>query len=422
MSMNSLLALPQWRIGQVLLPEHFKGLESALTCDAAIRSSTAGLPASGLLRLEWNAPAPEHGILWVNALTAILQDGLLLDVPGNAELAAPLDLKLPGRSELAVFAHVFTEEATDSLDPLAPTPKEVPRRYHRVRLSTEGSVPGSRGRICLGEFALDDEGVFRLAKKTVPPLLRLDSTPYLQAELQQVRSEIMEFEALLDDAAATALSRGESLMAVQRTRIEARKLVALLDDALGGVHHHPYIVFSALRAFAVELCILDDAAMPWRPPSYDHNEPRRCFDLVFAEITNKLRAPPPESPCVSFELENGRWLVTIPPEAAAARELFIAVRQLKTIERNPLEGLRLASPERLRHVREHVLRGVRTVHLDKAPFRHAFGPAVDFYRIVGPALGEESREWSHVMHERALAFYHEPRFDGQRFLLCWRPR
>ena len=420
--MTSLLARPHWRIGQVLLPEHFKGLETALASDAALRASTAGLPASGLMRLDWNGPAPDHGILWVNALTAIFADGLLVDVPGNAALAAPLDLKLPGRPMVTVYAHVFSEEDASASESLESPSKAVPRRYYQVRLSTEASVSASLGRICLGEFVQGDDGAFELSKKTVPPLLRLESTPYLQDELRQVRNEIAEFESVLDESAATALSRGESLLAVQRARIEARKLVALLDDTAGGVPHHPYTVFAALRAFAVELCILDDSAVPWRPPGYEHNDPRRCFDAVFAEITNKLRAPPPESPCVSFELENGRWIATLSAEASAAQELFIAVRKLRTVERNPLEGVRLASPERLRHVRERVLRGVRTVYLDKPPFRHAFGPAVDFYRIVSPLLGEESPEWAHVVHERALAFYHEPRFEGYRFLLCWRPR
>lgn len=420
--MTSLLARPQWRIGQVLLPEHFKGLESALTSDAAIRASTAGLPPNGLLRLDWNGPVPEHGILWVTALTVILPGGLVVDVPGNATLAAPLDLKLPGRPRVAVYAHVFAEEELTVSEALEPASTAVPRRYHQVRLSTEGSATASQGRICLGEFLQGDDGAFRLQKKTIPPLLRLDSTPYLQDELTQVRNEILEFESILDESAAAALSRGESLMAVQRTRIEARKLVALLSDTAGGVLHHPYVIFAALRCFAIELCVLDDTAMPWRPPAYDHNDQRRCFDLLFAEITNKLRAPPPESPCVPFELENGRWLVSIPPDAAAAQELFIAVRKLRAGEQNPLEGVRLASPERLRHVRERVLRGVRMVHLDKPPFRHAFGAAVDFYRVVSPVIGEESPEWAHVAHERALAFYHEPRFENYRFLLCWRSK
>jgi type VI secretion system protein ImpJ len=420
--MTSLLARPQWRIGQVLLPDHFKGLENALTADAAIRSSTSGLPASGLLRLSWNGPAPEHGILWVTELTAVLTDGLIVDVPGNAKLAAPLDLKLPGRPQVLVYAHVFADEDSGPIEALEAASRDTPRRYYQIRLSTEGTAPASSGRVCLGEFLQGDDGVFRLQKRAIPPLLRLDSTPYLRDELVQVRNEILEFESVLDEAAATALSRGESLLAVQRTRIEARKLVALLDDAAGGVHHHPYVVFAALRSFAVELCILDGSAMPWQPPAYDHQDQQSCFGQVFAEIASKLRAPPPESPCVPFELENGRWIVSIPPDAAAAEELFIAVRKLRASERNPLEGVRLASPERLRHVREHVLRGVRTAHLEKLPFRHAFGSAVDFYRVVSPVIGEESPEWAHVVHERALAFYNEPRLEGCRFLLCWRPR
>lgn len=420
--MTSLLARPKWKIGQVLLPQHFKALEDALTADAAIRSSTAGLPMTGLLRLEWNGPAPEQGVLWVKALTAILPDGLLVDVPGNARLAAPLDLNRPGRPEVVVFAHVIRDEETAGAETLESTPKEVPRRFFQVRLSTEGSLAQSQGRVCLGQFVAGDDGAWRLSKKLVPPLLRLDSTPYFEDELVRVRAQIAKFEAVLDDAAAGALSRGESLLAIQRARIEARKVIALLDDMSGDVHHHPYVVFAALRAFAAELCVLDEAAAPWQPPPYSHHEQRRCFDLVFAEIANKLRAPPPESPCAPFELDNGRWVVSIPADAFAARELFIAVRKSRAVEHDPLEGVRFASPERLRHVREHVLRGVRTEYLERAPFRHAFGPAVDFYRIVTPGPGEASPEWAHVLNERALAFFHEPRLDGKRFLLCWRPR
>ena len=420
--MTPILAKPKWRIGQVLLPDHFTALEQALIADAQLRSSCSGLPSSGLLRLEWSGPAPEGGVLWLSALTAVLPDGMLLDVPGNAQLISPLDLKLSGRPQVVVYAHVLTEEEPGGEDSSEPSPKEVPRHYYRVKLSSDGSLPGSRGRICLGEFLLGDDGVFRLSKKLVPPLLRLDSTPYLQDELEQVRREVAEFEAVLEDAALTALARGESLMAMQRTRIEARKLIAALDDVAGGVHHHPYVVYSWLRSFAVELCVLDDSAGPWQPPAYQHNEPRRCFDAVFAEITNKLRAPPRDSPCLPFELENGRWIAAIPAEAAALPELFIAVRKLRVSERDPLEGVRLASPERLRHVRERVLRGVRLAYLERPPFRHAFGPAVDFYRIISPVPGEENQEWAHVMHERAIAFYNEPRFEGHRILLCWRPR
>ncbi|HKO53053.1 MAG TPA: type VI secretion system baseplate subunit TssK [Polyangiaceae bacterium] len=420
--MASILARPQWRIGQVLLPEHFKGLESALTADAALRSSASGLPTTGLLQLAWTGPTPDNGILWVSALTAILPDGSLLDVPGNARLSAPLDLNLSGRPQVVVYAHVFTDEEAPLQEGLEATPKDIPRHFHQVRLSSEGSLPGSRGRICLGEFSLADDGKFRLSAKLVPALLRLDSTPYFQDELDQVRREIAEFETVLDDTALTALARGQSLIAVQRTRIEARKLLALLDDTAGGVHHHPYVLYCALRTFALELCVLDDTAVPWQPPGYQHHEPRRCFDAVLSQISKQLRAPLPESPCAPFELDNGRWMVSIPPEAGAASELFIAVRKLGENERNPLEGVRLASPERLRHVREHMLRGVRLLYLERPPFRHAFGPAVDFYRIVSPGIGEESPEWAHVLNERRLALYHDPRLEGHKLLLCWRPR
>ena len=69
-------------------------------------------------------------------------------------------------------------------------------------------------------------------------------------------------------------------------------------------------------------------------------------------------------------------------------------------------------------VHERALRGVRYLAVGQPSFRHAFGPAVDFYRLV--MGGDDNHEWSHVVAERALCFYDKPQLAGIKAALYWR--
>ncbi|WP_437275849.1 type VI secretion system baseplate subunit TssK [Sorangium sp. So ce375] len=424
----STLARPTWRIGQILLPEHFFGLEAALAAEAALRAGLSA-PSYGVARLEWNGDDPTDGVLWLTGLTAVLPEGALVDVPGNARVRAPLDLKESGRREVEVFAHVL-DSAGDGGDggdgdegeaPMElPSPREIPRAFHVIELSTERALTGARGRVPLGRFTLQ-RGAFRLDEASAPPLLRLDTTPYLTRALASLRGDLASLESALDARAIDALGRGESLGPVQRVRLEARKLAALLEDLERGVPLHPYAVFSALRAFSLDIYLLEERDAPWRPPAYDHDAPARCFGEVLAHLGRRMAAPQPSSPAIAFLPDNGRLVVAeVPDEALSAPEVYVAVLKARAADRVPLEGVRLASPSRLRIVREHALRGLRLTPTSSAPFRHGFGGAVDFYRVVGGAAGEEGGEWAHATRERALAFHPPPHLEGHQVVLCWR--
>lgn len=421
----STLARPTWRIGQILLPEHFFGLEAALAAEAALRAGLSA-PSYGVARLEWNGDNPTNGVLWVTGLTAVLPEGALIDVPGNAWVRAPLDLKEAGKREVEVFAHVLEDEGGggavgEGEQPMElPSPRDIPREFHVIALSTERAATGARGRIPLGRFTLQGSA-FRLDEASAPPLLRLDTTPYLGRRLDALRADLAALESALDAQAIESLNRGESLGPVQRVRLESRKLEALLEDLARGVPLHPYAVFSALRAFSLDLYLLDEKASPWRPPTYDHDAPARCFGEVLAHLGRRMGVPLPTSPSVAFEPDNGRLVAAeLPEEALSAPEVYVAVLKARAADQAPLDGARLASPNRLRIVREHALRGLRLTALSSPPFKHGFGGAVDFYRIVGGATGEEGGEWGHVTRERAVAFHPPPHLEGHKAVLCWR--
>ncbi len=420
---ESTLARPTWRIGQVLLPEHFLGLQTSLAAEGALRASLSGPPSYGVARLVWNGDDPLQGVLWVSGLTAVLPGGMLVDVPGNARVLGPLDLKTAGRREIEVFAHVVEDEGGPPAHMDPPSPQEIPRQIHLVELSTDPGRRGSRGRIALGLFTPGPTSAgFQLSDRVVPPLLRLDTTPYLAGRLSRLRGELAELERALDERALHALGQGETLGPIQRGRLETRKLAAILDDVAQGVPLHPYTVYTALRSFSLDLYLLDEHATPWQPPAYAHDDPARCFGAVLAEISGRIQVAPPSSPLVPFTLDGGRLVAAdLPLEALSAPEVYVAVLKARASDPAPLEGVRFASPGRLRLVREHALRGVRPAAVPSPPFRHGFGGAVDFYRLATGAGGAgEPGEWAYVAQERAIACHATPALESQRLVLCWR--
>lgn len=419
--MRALLARPKWAVGQVLLPEHFLGLEEALSAEAALRSSSLGLPAHGIAKLDWNGDDPTNGILWVSALTAFLSDGTVVDVPGNATIVSPLDLKLAGRRTVDVYAHILPDQEATATKPLPS--REIARVVHRVVLTTDSALEGSQGRIDLGRFAMDDRGRFRLSSEVVPPLVRLGVTPYLAPRFDTIARELAEIEASLDDRALEAMATGDSALPVFRARVEVRKVRALLDDVGRGVHLHPYLVFSALRNLALELGLLDEHAAPFSPPAYDHDDLARCLDEILKEISARVQVPPNDEPAVPFAVREGRLIASDLPEAAlAADELYVAVLKARATEHPSLDGAVVASPSRLRSVQEHALRAMRLASTSKPPLRHAFGGPVDFYAILGAGAlpGEDRREWNVVVRERAIAFSAPGDMTGARLFLCWK--
>jgi type VI secretion system protein ImpJ len=419
--MRALLARPKWAVGQVLLPEHFLGLEEALSAEAALRSASLGLPAHGIAKLEWNGDDPTNGILWVSTLTAFLSDGTLVDVPGNAAIISPLDLKLAGRRIVDVYAHVLPDHDASASKPLPS--REIARVVHRVVLTTDSALAGSQGRIDLGRFDMDDRGRFRLSEEVVPPLVRLGVTPYLAPRFDGIARELAEIEASLDDRALEALATANSAMPVFRARVEVRKVRALLEDIGRGVHLHPYLVFSALRSLALELGLLDEHAAPFSPPAYDHDDLAPCLDAILTEISTRGQAPHADQPAVPFAIKEGRLVASdLPDDALMADELYVAVLRSNAKERLSLDGAVVASPSRLRAVQEHALRAMRLAPTSKPPLRHAFGGPVDFYAILGAGAlpGEDRREWKVVVRERALAFSPPNDIGAARLFLCWK--
>jgi predicted component of type VI protein secretion system len=422
--MTTELARPIWRKGQVLQPEHFRTLEAALSAESAFRTSLLGLPLHGLSRLLWNGDQPKGGVVTVWELVAVLPDGTLIDVPWNATFVeSSLSLKVAGSRLVELFAHVLPSNEQKGEPALTPdAPNAIPRAYHELVLSSEPQHPTGGARILLGRFTQGSKGEFQLCEDYIPPLTNLAETPVLATHLRGTTQHLKDIRCALEEQVLVALARGDSGAMATRVWVEARKLEALLGDALTDVPAHPYPVFVALRNFVVELGMLGSSLPEAVLPRYQHENLAACFLPLIGKIASYVMTPVRDEPIVEFTPGQGRLTATLPDEALDATEFWVGVLKQRTSDSVSLDQTVVASPGRLRLVCERSLRAMTLVRDLHSPLRERLSGPIETYRIEGAGthgIGER-REWNAALQERALAFNAPQEIRAMKIVLYWR--
>ncbi len=419
------LARVRWRIGQVLTPPHFRALEGSLSAESFVHGALVGLPAYGLLRLAWNGDAPTKGVLTVTGVTWVTEAGEVLDAPANAAILGPLDLEAVKRPEVDVYLHLVAE-ATDD-EPAAADPavaRAIPRVQQKLQLSADYQVEGSVARVQLGRMKKQADKTWALSGDVIPPLLAVASTPYLGGPLQDLRQSLIDFDARLRYRLLDLHAQHKPVRAVQRARIEARKLDVSLADLGSGVRLHPYLVYAWLRDFWLELylrseAVPDDVIPAAIIPPYAHDDLAGCFGPVLAGIAERIHREPisPPTETLPFRLVgNQRVAERLPDEASNASELYLLVQKPSADAKVSMEGVRLATPDRLSYATQHSV-GVAFARVQESALVSAFGPWIDFYLVN---RSDANPEWAAIKGGRAVAFYHQDRFKDVEFALYWR--
>lgn len=419
------LARVQWRIGQVLTPPHFRSLEESLSAESFVHGALAGLPAYGIARLEWNADVPTKGVLEVTGVTWITEAGVVLDVSTNAVILGPLDLAAVKRPEVDVYLHLIKETFSD--EPALTEPavaRSIPRVQRRLTLSADYQVEGSETRIQLGRMKKQPDKTWSLEDEIIPPLLTVSATPYLTARLRELRQSLADLDVRLRYRLLALHARHKPIRAVQRARIEARKLDVSLSDLDSGVSLHPYVVYSWLRAFWLELylrseSVPDDVIPAASIPPYSHDHLAACFGAVLAGITERVHREPisPPSETRPFKLIGNQLVADkLPDEALDASELYLLVQKPSATTVVSIAGVRLATPERLAYVTQHSV-GVELTRVQESGLVAAFGPWIDFYLVN---RGHANPEWDEIKRSRVIAFTRQESFKGIETALYWR--
>ncbi len=408
------LARMDWKMGQTLLPEHFRAQEDALIGDMAARLALAGVPLHGLGRLSWNESLLEQGILSISKLALILPIGQYLQVPGNAR-AQSFNLNATGATRTPVYLHLTSERVPVIDEADGPDGERLERYARSIVLSSEQVQRDAVFTMKLAEFDKGVEGGWSLTPSFIPPLVQVGVSPFLQDLLERLASALPLFQEKLQEDIAASYLGGEGLAGAKTCLKALYTFQRLLNNVAAQVHVHPYTFCEALKVFYAEVCFYQDRTPEEITSAYRHDDLAGTFAAVARPLLEHLRLEKGKAPYVPFTRKDGMFqLPTLPEEVRGAKEVFLLVQKPRLGESVPIEALKLAARSRVAAVHRLSLVGIPLRRIERPPFQHQFGSEVEFFQL---GFGEE---WDLALREGALAFFETPSVAKARAFLYWR--
>ncbi len=302
-----------WSEGMFLRPQHFQ--QHDLQADARLRYHLHALDPFhwGVRDLAFDEEALAESRIVVVRLEAVLRDGTVLRVPGNATIEPRtftsgvdrLDVHLALRSwsvqdanvvddgDRAARHRVVSTELPDLNRGGPPTPVEVLEPNLRLLLSGEENELGlyETLKIAVIEATDDSKRPYALARSFTPPLLAMQASPLLMEELTKITSQVAARVR-----AAAAMTRTFSVESVPRLfmRYTLARTAPLLRHLVSTGETPPFALYTALVELAGALGSyrLEEAV---ELPTYDHENPYLCFKQLMDFIAGELDRLAPEN-------------------------------------------------------------------------------------------------------------------------------
>jgi type VI secretion system protein ImpJ len=403
-------------MGQTLLPEHLLALEESLAAEAMIRFRSRGLPGYGIARLKWNEMLIAEGVFSIQALTVIMNSGLLLEAPGNAA-SSPFNLNASGSAVVPVYFHVLRDGDPDQESEESDPEKEddpIARRKWQLELSSEQTCRNALETMKIADFEKDPEGLWQLSRNFVPPLLGIGASPFLKAQFEELSQMLEVFHYKLTQEIAASYLSGDSLLSAKLCLKHVLIFKRFLGDLFGQAHFHPYFVIEELAKLYIEMCFYRNITPENLATPYDHDRLAPCFGKLLEALKEQMRMVQRRSTYLPFELRDGAYRIALPKELREAREVYLLVQKDQVNRAAPMRNLKMSCVSRLPLIHKLALQGIPFKKIDRPPFQHTFGPEVDIFQILS---GEE---WDHALRELSVAFYASAECAEARFYLYWR--
>ncbi len=357
---------PVWSEGLFLRPQHFQLAERGAASALHARFDGAQAYPWGIVELKLSDDLAQGAQVGIERLVAVLPDGEVVRIPGDAPPPAPFDvdgqvrgdivyLTLPAEQNGAVaFAygdaanadiarwHVVEQDAIDVTDP-ARTSDTIEVGRANLRFGIEEA--DLTGRIRLGLARIREVQGRRIVwdEAYVPPVLDIRASPVLAGFLIDT---IGRLDSRQDELSLRAVEGAEGgtetfaayllLQLLNRWQPELRHL-SRLDRV------HPERLFTAFIALAGELATFTRAdRRPEAFPDYDHENLEACFRPVMEALRAGLSTEFTRS-AVQLELKQlqpGAYASTITDRTLYDQGRFY----LAVATRRPAEQVRQSMP------------------------------------------------------------------------------
>lgn len=327
-----------WSEGLLMSPQHLQ--QQDLYHERLVNSRLDGIePLNwGVLKIEVDRRALESGQVRVSELTAILPDGLVIDCgSGDAELppSRPVEGHFPHTQDvLEVFLGVPRER--DGVSNYADAPggrqRFVIANTSVPDLTGEGSnlevafgqrnlqvIFGSEPRddfesLKIAELCRDASGNLALNDPFVPPILRIDASPFLLAGMRRLLRLMSTRRRSLAEAAR---ERNDATVEYNAGDITRFLLLNSINTYLPVLNHlveapdvPPRQAYLWMLSLGGQLATFSATFDPAALPKFNYNDLRSTFEPLFARITELLQATVKEH-YVSIQLdgrEDGMYL------------------------------------------------------------------------------------------------------------------
>lgn len=409
------LAPVHFYMGQMLLPEHLIAQEEATRAILDLRMQALGLPAYGVTQLGLNEPLLREGVFALHALSAVLSDGSLLDVPATCQVA-PFSLNATGQSQVSLYLHSLTEPHPERDNPVYRSdPRAVQRTVYRAQYAMVDALPTTRSVLRICDLQKGVDGIWSITDSYIPPLAAVGDSPFLMRELAQLEAALQVIAVHIEGQLQDTFLRPERLAVMRRTLGDLLSMQAQLLDLRGGLRPHPYALFRALRELTLALACFHEALPEDREHVYRHEQLAGCFQKLCAQLLQLCKPVYAHTTHLRFGKNNGLFTIAaLPEDVKLAQEVYLLIQRPRVHDRIALDEVKLSCTSRLALVHRLVLKGVTYQHIERPTFRHPFGPEVDFYQL---AVGEE---WNHCIKEGSISFYVHPVLERANAFLFWR--
>lgn len=390
-----------WGEGLFLRPQHFQ--QQALFIESGIAQALRQCHAYpwGLRQVAIDPDALRGGILRLNRLDLVYQDGTWVEAPtaGPLPLERTLDDIPQIGTQTVVYACLPTLNAfggnsgepegghakpprylverqmipdlyTDALE------AEVSALHANTRLLVEQenrdghfSIPVARiGKNAAGTWVVDDE--------FVPPLLEIAGSPYLGMLLRRLLDILMVKSQAL---AATHRERVKSVVEYGTSDIASFWLLHTVNRAYPLLSHHaatpthPEVLYGLLAQLCGELMTFSSTLTLSDIPPYRHDDPTAVFgrldtlirELLETVVSNRYAVIPLANTKPSFfvgRLDSERLVENVDYYLSVTGEMPAA----QLIEMAPMK-LKAGSPDDVEKILNSALPGVRLVHATQTP-------------------------------------------------------
>lgn len=423
-----------WGEGMFLRPQHFQ--QQVLHFEDALVQVLRQVHAHpwGIRKVEIDTDALRAGLVRVNALDVVYQDGTHVNSPGNEPL--PAARNLDDISQLGTEGIVFAcIPLLDAFGGNCSNPGELvprPTRYsteqiavpdlYTSALETELTVLRADVRILVEQENRDGyhcmpvarilrnaTGMWTLDGSYIPPLLALDASTALQVMLRRVLDILLVKSQAL---AGTHRERVKNVVEYGTSDISSFWLLHTVNRAFPVLNHmarsgaHPEAVYLLLTQLCGELITFSSTLTLADIPAYEHRNLTEMFlkidgllrELLETVVSNRYAVIPLQNTKPSFyvgRLESERLVENVDFYLSISSEMPVS-HLLETVPTK----LKIGSPDDVEKILNSALPGVRLAHATQTPAAVPVRVGNHYF-----ALEPQGQIFERMMKARSICIY-----------------